>query len=106
MLIVFAKRNIVEERSLSPSAFLPAISMKTPGTTSDIVANYSVGISAAMAVHVIVTEHIVIRFEFFRALMYCAFFLHKLLAVGLPPLAKVPALVIIVVPMGQFATAI
>jgi tellurite resistance protein TehA-like permease len=47
-----------------------------------------------------------IGYALFLAILYYAFLMHKLVAVGLPPPAKIPSLVITVGPVGQFATAI
>lgn len=77
----------------------------TLGTTAGTVTNYSVGISAAMAVPVIV-GYIAIGYAFFLSLLYYAYAAHKLIAVGIPAPAKIPTLVITVGPLGQFATAI
>jgi tellurite resistance protein TehA-like permease len=78
----------------------------TLGTTGGIVTNYSIGLTASMGVPVIVVGFMCIGYALFLALLYYAFLLHKLLAVGLPPPAKIPSLVIMVGPVGQFATAI
>jgi tellurite resistance protein TehA-like permease len=105
-VITLAKRNIAEDRSLSPAIFLPLISVMTLGTTGGIICNFSVGISAAMAVPVIVVSYMAIGYALFLSLLYYAFIAHKLIAVGIPPPMKIPALVITVGPMGQFATAV
>jgi tellurite resistance protein TehA-like permease len=105
-VIVLAKRNITTDRELSPAIFLPLISVMTLGTTGGIIANYSVGISAAMAVPLIVVGYLAIGYALFLSLLYYAYLAHKLIAVGIPIPAKIPALMIAVGPMGQFATAI
>jgi tellurite resistance protein TehA-like permease len=105
-LVTMVKRNITSDRQLTPAIFLPLISVMTLGTVAGIITNYSVGISAAMAVPVIVVGYIAIGYAFFLSLLYYAYIAHKLIAVGLPPPAKIPTLVITVGPMGQFATAI
>lgn len=105
-VIVLAKRDITVDRQLSPTILLPLISVMTLGTTGGLIANYSVGLSASMAVPIIVTGYMCIGYAFFLALLYYAFIAHKLIAVGLPPPMKIPSLVITVGPVGQFATAI
>jgi hypothetical protein len=105
-VVVLVKRNITSDRDVSPAVFLPLISVMTLGTTGGIVVNYATGISAAMAVPVIVVGYMAIGYGFFLALLYYAFLAHRLVAVGLPVPAKIPALMIAVGPMGQFATAI
>jgi tellurite resistance protein TehA-like permease len=105
-VIVLAKRNIATDRTMSPAIFLPLISIMTLGTTGGIVTNYSVGLTASMAVPVIVVGYMAIGYALFLSLLYYAYIAHKLIAVGLPAPAKIPALVITVGPMGQFATAI
>ncbi|KAF1831497.1 hypothetical protein BDW02DRAFT_600743 [Decorospora gaudefroyi] len=105
-VIILAKRNITLDRTLSPAILLPLISVMTLGTTGGLVANYSVALSARMAVPVIVVGYLCIGYALFLSLLYYSYLMHKLLAVGLPPPAKIPSLVITVGPVGQFATAI
>lgn len=105
-IIVLAKRNIASDRTLSPAIFLPLISVMTLGTTGGIVTNYSVGMTPSLAVPIIVVGYMAIGYAFFLSLLYYAYMAHKLIAVGLPEPAKIPALMIMVGPMGQFATAI
>jgi tellurite resistance protein TehA-like permease len=105
-LVVLAKRNIATDRSLSPAIFLPLISVMTLGTTGGLICNYSAGMTASMAIPVIVVGYMAIGYALFLSLLYYAYIAHKLIAVGLPPPAKIPALVIAVGPMGQFATAV
>jgi tellurite resistance protein TehA-like permease len=105
-VIVLAKRQITVDRKLSPVILLPLISVMTLGTTGGIVTNYSVGLSASMAVPIIVVGYMCIGYALFLAILHYAFLMHKLVAVGLPPPAKIPSLVITVGPVGQFATAI
>jgi tellurite resistance protein TehA-like permease len=105
-VIVLAKRDITVDRTLSPSILLPLISVMTLGTTGGLVTNYSVGLSPSLGVPIIVTGYMCIGYALFLSLLYYAFLLHKLIAVGLPPPAKIPALVITVGPVGQFATAV
>jgi tellurite resistance protein TehA-like permease len=104
--IVLAKRNIAEDRTLSPAIFLPLISVMTLGTTGGILVNYSQGMTPGMAIPLIVVAYMAIGYALFLSLMYYAFIAHKLIAVGLPAPAKIPALMITVGPMGQFATAV
>lgn len=105
-VITLVKRNITHNRALSPSMFLPLISIMTLGTTAGIITNYSVGISPSMAIPVIVVGYMAIGYAFFLSLLYYTYIAHKLIAVGVPAPAKIPAVVITVGPMGQFATAI
>jgi tellurite resistance protein TehA-like permease len=105
-IIILIKRNIATDRTLSPAIFLPLISVMTLGTTGGIVTNYSVGMTPSLAVPVIVVGYLAIGYAFFLSLLYYAYMAHKLIAVGLPEPAKMPALMIMVGPMGQFATAI
>jgi tellurite resistance protein TehA-like permease len=105
-VIVLAKRNITSDRELSPAIFLPLISLMTLGTTGGIICNYSVGITASLAIPVVIVGYLAIGYALFLSLLYYAYIAHKLIAVGPPIPAKIPALVITVGPMGQFATAI
>lgn len=105
-VIVLAKRSITDDRSLSPAIFLPLIAVMTLGTTGGIVTRYSVGMSARLAIPIIVTSYMVIGYAFFLSLLYYAIYAHRLLAVGPPMKAKLPSLCVTIGPLGQFATAI
>lgn len=105
-VITLFKRNITCDRDLSPAVFLPLISVMTLGTTGGVVTRYAVGLSAGAAVPIIVVGYMAIGYAVILSLLYYAYLAHKLIAVGMPPPAKLPSLVIAVGPMGQFATAI
>ena len=105
-LVLLAKRRITNDHQISPSVFLPLISVMTLGTTGGLLPNYSVGISSAEAVPVIVVSFCCIGYTLFLSLLYYAIFMHRLMVVGPPQKPKLPALVITVGPLGQFATAI
>ena len=105
-VIILTKRSITNDRELSPAIFLPLISVMTLGTTGGIVVNYSVGMSARLAIPVIVVCYLCIGYAFFLSLLYYAIYAHRLIAVGPPMKAKLPSLVVTVGPLGQFATAI
>ncbi|UPX11034.1 uncharacterized protein EKO05_0001660 [Ascochyta rabiei] len=105
-VIVLAKRSITDDRSFSPAIFLPLIAVMTLGTTGGIVTRYSVGMSARLAIPIIVTSFMVIGYAFFLSLLYYAIYAHRLLAVGPPMKAKLPSLCVTIGPLGQFATAI
>jgi tellurite resistance protein TehA-like permease len=105
-VIVLVKRSITDDRSLSPAVFLPLIAVMTLGTTGGIVTRYSVGMSARLAIPIIVTSYMAIGYAFFLSLLYYAIYTHRLLAVGPPLKAKLPSLCITIGPLGQFATAI
>lgn len=78
----------------------------TQGTTGGLIVNYSVGITSTEAIPIIVVSYMLIGYAFCLAILYYAMYLHRLLAVGPPQEPKIPALVILVGPCGQFATAI
>ncbi|KAJ4986666.1 malic acid transport [Stagonosporopsis vannaccii] len=105
-VIVLAKRSITDDRNLSPAIFLPLIAVMTLGTTGGILTRYSVGMSARLAIPMIVTSYMVIGYAFFLSLLYYAIYTHRLLAVGPPMKAKLPSLCVTIGPLGQFATAI
>lgn len=105
-VIVLAKRSITDDRSLSPAIFLPLIAVMTLGTTGGIVTRYSVGMSARLAIPIIITSYMAIGYAFFLSLLYYAIYTHRLLAVGPPMKAKLPSLCVTIGPLGQFATAI
>ncbi|USP72798.1 ATPase [Curvularia clavata] len=105
-VVLLAKHQITNDHQVSPSIFLPLISVMTLGTTGGLLANYSVGISSAEAVPVIVVSFCCIGYALFLSLLYYAIFMHRLMVAGLPQKPKLPSLVITVGPLRQFATAI
>jgi tellurite resistance protein TehA-like permease len=105
-VIVLVKRSITGDRSLSPAVFLPLIAVMTLGVTGGIVTRYPVGLSARLAIPIIVTIYMAIGYAFFLSLLYYAIYTHRLLAVVPPMRAKLPSLCITIGPLGQFATAI
>jgi tellurite resistance protein TehA-like permease len=62
--------------------------------------------TARLAIPIIVVSYLCIGYAFFLSLLYYAIYAHRLIAVGPPMKAKLPALTITVGPLGQFATAI
>lgn len=105
-VILLSKRNLYNQGKLSPPIFLPLISVMTLATTGGIVAYYSTGITASMAVPVIIVAFICVGYSLFLSLLYYSAFIHHLFVIGLPPPAKIPALIITVGPLGQCATAV
>ena len=72
----------------------------TLGTTGGLICNYSVGISASMAIPIIVVSYMAIGYALFLSLLYYAYIAHKLIAVGTPMPTKIPTMVISVGPLG------
>ncbi|KAH7388648.1 voltage-dependent anion channel [Pyrenochaeta sp. MPI-SDFR-AT-0127] len=105
-VILLSKYQITSDREISPVIFLPLIGVMTLGTTGGLVTNYSVDMSATLAIPVIIVGYLAIGYALFLSLLYYSYLAHRLLAVGIPEPTKVPTLVVAVGPMGQFATAI
>jgi tellurite resistance protein TehA-like permease len=105
-LVVLAKKRLLTLSTVSPSVFMPLISVMTLGTTGGIITRYGVGVTPGMAVPVIVVAYMSIGYAFFLALVYYVLLATTLFTSGVPAPAKVPGLMVAVGPMGQFATAI
>lgn len=105
-VILFTKRSITDDRSISPAIFLPLIGVMTQATTGGIVVNYSYNISARLAVPVIIVSFMCIGYALLLAILYYAIYMHRLIAVGTPKMPKLPSMIICVGPLGQAATAI
>lgn len=105
-IVLLTKRPVTNDHQISPTIFLPLISVMTLGTTGGLLANYSVGISSAEAVPVIIVSFCCIGYALFLSILYYAIYMHRLMVVGQPQRPKIPSLVITVGPLGQFATAI
>lgn len=105
-VILLTKRSVTEDRQLSPAIFLPLIGVMTQGTTGGVVVNYSVGLSATLAIPVIIVSFLCIGYALFLAMLYYGIYMHRLLTVGRPAMQKLPSMVVTIGPLGQFATAI
>jgi tellurite resistance protein TehA-like permease len=104
--VVLAKQKLLTPSTVSPTVFLPLISVMTLGTTGGIITRYSVGITPGMAIPMIVVGYMCIGYALFLSLIYYVLLATTLFTSGFPAPAKIPGLMIAVGPMGQFATAI
>lgn len=105
-MVMLSKRRITSDREISPVVFLPLISVMTAGTTGGIVVNYSSGISARLAVPVIVVSFLCLGYAFFLAQMIYSIYLHRLFTEGPAKGPMLASLVVTVGPLGQFATGL
>jgi tellurite resistance protein TehA-like permease len=104
-VIYLAKHDLTQYRDLSPAVFFPLIGTITQGTVGGLLVNYSYGLSATLAIPVVVVSFMLIGYSFFLAIMYYTMYINRLLAVGIPANAKIPSMVVTIGPIGQFATA-
>jgi tellurite resistance protein TehA-like permease len=69
-VIMLTERGVYKEQGLSPAIFLPLISVMTEGTTGGVIVNYSAGITASMAVPMIIVSLLCIGYALFLSILY------------------------------------
>ncbi|KAK4548671.1 hypothetical protein LTR36_009582 [Oleoguttula mirabilis] len=105
VIVVIAKTDIVNVESLNPSMVIPFVGTATDAVVGAILINYSHGVTARLAIPVIIVSYILAGIGFFAAgIIYAAYFI-RLINHGLPPPPQTPGLVLLVGPCGQSAAA-
>ena len=94
------------DRRLPMMVIIPAVSVSTIAVTGGFVASMSFGISARMAVPVIVVSFMMVGMGILLGLMLSTYLFHALLAQGWPDPGQSASLFIFVGPMGQSAAAL
>lgn len=72
-VVLLVEKNVADDRSVTPVVFLPLISVMTLGTTAGLLCEYGVGITARMAVPVLVTGYVAVGYALFLSLVYYGF---------------------------------
>ncbi|KAF1989368.1 hypothetical protein K402DRAFT_390945 [Aulographum hederae CBS 113979] len=103
---LLAKKRMSHAATMPVALFLPAVGTSTDALVGGLIVQYSSGISARMAVPVIVTGYLLNGYGLFIALMVYAAFLHGLMTNGFPAPAKLPGLMLLVGPAGQCGAAL
>ncbi|KAF2644526.1 hypothetical protein P280DRAFT_173589 [Massarina eburnea CBS 473.64] len=105
-VLFLSKYHFTENKRLPPAIFFPLIGVITQGTVGGLVVNYSAGLSATLAIPIIIVSFMLIGYSFFLSIMYYTIYFHQLLTVGPPQKATIPSMVVTIGPLGQFATSI
>ena len=105
VLITITRRHDVSNRDLPPMIFLPSVNVATLATVGGLVSTYSTGISARLAVPVMISSFAV-GVSLFIAIILYTMLVHRLFTKGFPPPALAPSLFLFVGPLGQSAAAL
>lgn len=98
-------RHKTSDRQLPPLLLIPAVGVATVSTIGGLVSSYAAGISARMAVPVIIFAFFTAGIALFMATFLYTLLLHGLLTAGWPAPEQSPLMFILVGPMGQTASA-
>ena len=99
--VFLAKTAQFSDKPVSPTIILPAVGAATAAVVGATIATYSHDMSARMAVPVIVWGYMLNGVGAFLAIFVYAWFIERMMVTGIPEPAKLPALLLLVGPMGQ-----
>jgi len=91
---------------LPPLVFVPVMGIATIATTGGLIADYSTGISARLAVPIIIFGYMMIGLAVFMFTFLAVLVLHRLLSQGWPAPEKTAAMFTWAGPFGQSAAAL
>jgi tellurite resistance protein TehA-like permease len=94
--VILTRRFHLDPSSITTTFLIPAVGVATVATEGALISSYSHGISARMAVPVIIFSFMCVGFGLFLAVMLYSLFLHRLLTSGLPEPKKYFTLPILV----------
>lgn len=94
--ITLFRLNHVDDRSMTPSLFLPAVGLATTALVGAQVVTYAYNISPRLAVPVIIVSYFVAGLAIWLSVILYGIFFHRLMASGWPEPAKRPSLLMLV----------
>ena len=94
--ITLFRANFIDDRSMTPSPFLPVVGVATAAVTGGQIINYAYDISPRLAVPVIVVAYLLGGLAIWLSIILYGVFFHRLMASGWPEPAKRPALMMLV----------
>ncbi|CAD6584305.1 MAG: hypothetical protein ASARMPRED_001731 [Alectoria sarmentosa] len=104
--IALFRVNLVDDRSMTPSAFLPAVGVATAALVGGQVVNYSYNVSPRLAIPVIIVAYLLSGLAIWLSIILYGIFFHRLMASGWPEPAKRATLMLLVGPFGQTSAAL
>ncbi|KAF2773924.1 C4-dicarboxylate transporter/malic acid transport protein [Teratosphaeria nubilosa] len=106
VMVVVSTTNVTNMEIFNPSMVLPFVGTATDAVVGALIVNYSDGVTARLAVPVILVSYILVGIGFWVAMLVFAIYFVRLMNNGLPPGAQSPSLCLLVGPCGQTAAAI
>lgn len=104
--ITVIRRHKAFDPRLPATIIIPAVGVSTMATTGGLIASYSYGISARLAVPIIIVSFMLTGIGVFMALFLYTYLLQSMFTDGWPPPAQIASVWLFVGPMGQSAAAI
>ncbi|KAK0272868.1 hypothetical protein LTR91_001243 [Friedmanniomyces endolithicus] len=109
LLAVFAiisKHDLANADSITPALVIPFVATATDALVGALIVSYSHGVTARLAVPVIIVSYMLVGIGLFAAEMVYAVYLVRLLSGGMPPATQSPSLILLVGPLGQSSAAL
>jgi len=104
--ITVFEKNKLDYSNMPPSMFIPAVGVATVASVAGLVVNYSHDMSARLAIPIVIFAYILLGQGIFLGLILFAMYLHHLMVQGMPKGPKAPAILLLLGPTGQTATAL
>ena len=93
------------DRSMTPVLFMAPVGLATAGVEAGNIASNAAGMSARLAIPMIVVGYFVVGIALFMGIILYTLFFHRLLAAGLNPPAQRAGLFILIGAAGQLSSA-
>ncbi|KAF2717836.1 hypothetical protein K431DRAFT_315409 [Polychaeton citri CBS 116435] len=104
--VTLIRRHKASDQRMPTTIIIPAVSVSTVAVTGGIVVSMSTGISARLAVPVIIVAFMYVGIGVLMGLILSVHLFHQLLTFGWPPAELVATLWIFIGPLGQSAAAL
>lgn len=92
----FFRTNLIDDRSMTPSLFLPAVGVAKASFVGGQLVTYAYDISPRLAVPVIIVAYLLGILAIWLSIILYGVFFYRLLASGWPEPAKRPSLMMLV----------
>ena len=102
--IFLFRANLIDDRSMTLSPFLPALGVATAALVGGQIVTYAYDISPRLAVPVIIVAYLLAGPLIWPFIILYGVFFHRLMASGWPEPAKRPALMMLVRPREYIET--
>ena len=106
VFVVLIQRHTILDQQLPTLVIIPAVGVATLAAVGGVVTCFTQGISASLAVPIILMSICAVGIGIFLGLMLYTFLFHQLLAKGWPAPMQTATLFVLVGPMGQSAAAL
>lgn len=104
--VLLFKSEVALQENLSPALCLPVVGLATAAVAGGLISTYAHDFSPSLGVPAIIVSYILVGAGVWASMIVYALWFHRLAVYGWPKPAKIPALALLVGPMGQSAAAI